>query len=85
VSLDDRLHQINQGLRLFHEGGVMMFPVEEFCDGKGLVDKYPSSSLYVTVQVIIHWALGFPQGYLKGNGTLRRGGGPHGDRSNAPN
>jgi hypothetical protein len=47
VSLDDRLHQINQGLRLFHEGGVMMFPVEEFCDGKGLVDKYPSSSLYL--------------------------------------
>jgi hypothetical protein len=44
VSLDDRLHQINQSLRPFHEGGGMGFPVEEVCGGKGLIDKYPSSS-----------------------------------------
>jgi hypothetical protein len=57
VSLDGRLHQINQSLRLFREGGGVMFPVEEVCGGKGLIDKYPSSSLYLVFLVIIHGAL----------------------------
>jgi hypothetical protein len=34
-----------------------MFPVEEVCGGKGLIDKYPSSSLYLAFLVIIHEAL----------------------------
>jgi hypothetical protein len=74
VSLDDRLHQINQTLRLFLEGGGVMLSVEELCGGKGLIDKYPSSSLYLAFQVIIHGALGFPQGQLQGSRSLRRGG-----------
>jgi hypothetical protein len=53
MSLDDRLHQISQSLRLFYEGGGMMLPVEEVCCGKRQVDKYPSSSLYLTIWVII--------------------------------
>jgi hypothetical protein len=73
MSLDDGLHQINQNLRLLHEGGAMMLPVKEVCGGKGLVDKYPLS-LYLTLQVIVHWALGFPQGSLQGSRSLRRGG-----------
>jgi hypothetical protein len=50
-----------------------MFPVQEVCGGKGLVDKYPSS-LYLTILVIIYWALKLPQGHLQGGGGLRRGG-----------
>jgi hypothetical protein len=38
----------------------MMFPVEEVCGGKGLIDKYPSSFLYLAFLVIIHGALDFP-------------------------
>jgi hypothetical protein len=64
VSLDDRLHEINQSLRFFHEGGGVMFPVEEVCGGKGLVDKGPSFSLYLALLVRIHGALGFHQGHL---------------------
>jgi hypothetical protein len=45
----------------------MMFPVEEICDGKGLTDKYPSSSLYLAFLVITHGALDFPQGHLQGS------------------
>jgi hypothetical protein len=35
-----------------------MFPAEEICGGKGLIDKFPSSSLYLAFLVIIHglWA-----------------------------
>jgi hypothetical protein len=73
MSLDDRLLQINQSLRLFHSGGDMMFPVKEVCGGKELVDKYPSS-LYLTILVIIHLVLDLPQGQLQGDGSLRRGG-----------
>jgi hypothetical protein len=68
VSLDDRLHQINQGLGLFHKGGDVMFPVEEVCGDKGLIDKY-LSSLYLTILVIIHGALGFPQGICRAAGV----------------
>jgi hypothetical protein len=50
-----------------------MFPVEEICGGKGLKDKHPSSSLYLAFLIIIHGALGFPQGHLQGSGSLRRG------------
>jgi hypothetical protein len=39
----------------------MMFPVEEVCGGKGLIDKYRSSSSYLAFLVIIHGALDFPQ------------------------
>jgi hypothetical protein len=74
VSLDDRLHQINQSLRLFREGGGMKLPVEEVCGGKGLVDECLPSSLCLTVLVIIHWALDLPQGHLQGSGSLRREG-----------
>jgi hypothetical protein len=74
VNLDDQLHQINQSLRLFHKGGGMMIPVEEVSGGKGLIDKYLSSSLYLAFLVIIHGALGFPQGHLQGSRSLRRGG-----------
>jgi hypothetical protein len=31
VSMDGRMHQVNQSLRLFHKGEGMMFPVEEIC------------------------------------------------------
>jgi hypothetical protein len=51
----------------------MIFPVE-VCGGKELIDKYPSSSLYSAFLVIIHGALGFPQGQLQGSRSLRRGG-----------
>jgi hypothetical protein len=51
-----------------------MFPVEEVCGGKGLVDKCPSCFLYLAFLVIIHWSLGFHQGYLQGSGSLKRGG-----------
>jgi hypothetical protein len=34
-----------------------MFPVEEVCGGKGLIDKYPSSSLYLIFLVITHDSL----------------------------
>jgi hypothetical protein len=59
--------------RLFCEGGGMLFPVEEVYVGKGLVDKHLSSSLYMSFLVIIHGALGFPQGHLQGNWSLWRG------------
>jgi hypothetical protein len=52
----------------------MMFPVEEVCGGKGLVDKCPPSFLYLVFLVIIHGALGFLQGHLQGSRSLRRGG-----------
>jgi hypothetical protein len=51
-----------------------MLPVEEVCGCKGLIDKYPSSSLYLAFLVIIHGTLGFPQGHLQGSWSLRRGG-----------
>jgi hypothetical protein len=72
VSLDDRLHQINQSLRISCEGVGMTLPVEEVCGGKGLVDKSPSSFFYLAFLVIIHGALGFPQGHLQGSWSLRR-------------
>jgi hypothetical protein len=37
-----------------------MFPVEEVCGSKGLVDEYLPSSLYLTMLVIMHWALDLP-------------------------
>jgi hypothetical protein len=40
----------------------MMFPDEEVCGSKELVDKSLSSSLYLAFLVIIHEPLGFPQG-----------------------
>jgi hypothetical protein len=73
MSVDDRLHQTNKSLRLFHEGEGRMLPVEEVFGGKGLVDKYPSFSLYLTILVIKHWNLGFPQGHLQGSASLKRG------------
>jgi hypothetical protein len=45
-----------------------MFPVEEVCGDKGLIDKY-LSSLYLTILVIIHGALGFPQGICRAAGV----------------
>jgi hypothetical protein len=51
-----------------------MFPVQEVCGGKWLVDKCPPSSLYLTILAIIYWALDLPQGYLQGGGSLRRRG-----------
>jgi hypothetical protein len=74
VSLDDRLHQINHSLRFFCERGVMIFPVQEVCCGKELVDKYLSSSLYLAFLVTIHGALGFPHGHLQSSWSLGRGG-----------
>jgi hypothetical protein len=59
-------------LRFFCEGGGVRFPVEEVCGGKGLVDEYPPS-LYLTILVIMHWALDLP-GASVGGGILRRGG-----------
>jgi hypothetical protein len=50
-----------------------MFPVEEVCGGKGLIDKYPSSSSYLASLIIIHGALDFPQWHLQGSRSLRRG------------
>jgi hypothetical protein len=49
-----------------------MFSVEEVCSGKGLINKYLSFSLYLAFLVIIHGALGFPQGHLQGSWSLRR-------------
>jgi hypothetical protein len=43
-----------------------------------MIDKYPSSSLYLAFLVKIHGALYFPQGHVQGSRNLRRGGGPHG-------
>jgi hypothetical protein len=51
----------------------MMFPVEDVCGGKWLIDKYLSSSLGVAFLVIIHGTLGFPQGCLQGSKSLRGG------------
>jgi hypothetical protein len=51
----------------------MMFPVEEVCGDKRMIDKYPSASLYLAFLVIIHGALGFSQGYLQGSRNLRKG------------
>jgi hypothetical protein len=67
-------NQYNQSLRLFHEGGGMLFPVEEVCGDKGLLGKYSSCSLYLAFLIITHGALDFPQGHLQGNRSLRRGG-----------
>jgi hypothetical protein len=52
----------------------MMLPVEEVCGGKGLIDKYPSPSLYLTFLVIIHRALDFLHGHLQVSWSLRREG-----------
>jgi hypothetical protein len=46
-----------------------MFPAEEVCGGKELIDKCPSSSLYLAFLIIIYGALGFPQGHLQGIGV----------------
>jgi hypothetical protein len=51
-----------------------MFPVEEVCGGKGLIDKYLSSSLYLAFLVIIHGTLDFPQGHLQCSLSLRGAG-----------
>jgi hypothetical protein len=72
--MTDYRKKINQSLSLFHEGRGMMFPVEEVYGGKGLIDKYPSSSLYLAFLGIIHGALDFPQGHLQGNRSPRRRG-----------
>jgi hypothetical protein len=34
VKLDERLHQINRSLRLFHEEVGMIFLVQEVCGGR---------------------------------------------------
>jgi hypothetical protein len=60
----------------------MMFPVEGVCGGKGLVDKHPYTSLYLTFPVITHWALGFPQGHLQESEDRR---GPCRDWLDTPN
>jgi hypothetical protein len=52
----------------------IMFPVYEVCGDIGLVDECPLCSLYLTVLIIIHWALELSQGHLHGGGSLRRGG-----------
>jgi hypothetical protein len=52
----------------------MMFPVEEICGSKELIERYASSSLYLAFLVIIHGTLGFLQGHLQGIRSLRRGG-----------
>jgi hypothetical protein len=51
----------------------MMLPVEEVCGGKGLIDKCPSSSLYLAFLVITDVVLSFPQGHPQGIWSLRRG------------
>jgi hypothetical protein len=61
----------------------MMFPVEEVCGGKGLVDKCLPSSLYLTMLVIIHWASDF----LRTSSELwksEEGRSPHGGWLDAP-
>jgi hypothetical protein len=71
MSLDDGLHSINQGMRLFHEGGCMVFPIKEVCDGEGLIDKCWPSSLYLTMLVIIYWAMDLSQEHLQDAGSQR--------------
>jgi hypothetical protein len=56
-----------------------MFPVEEVCGGKGLIDKYSSSSFYLAFLVIICGALGFPQGHLQGQQEFEERRSPHRD------
>jgi hypothetical protein len=53
-----------------------MFPVEEVCGGKGQIDKYLSSSLYLAFLIIIHGVLDFPHGHVQGSRSLKRGGVP---------
>jgi hypothetical protein len=84
VSLDDRLHQINQSLRLFLEGGGMMFPVEKVCSGKGLTHKCSSSSFYLAFLVIIHGALGIPSGAPARQWESEERKGPHRDWLDIP-
>jgi hypothetical protein len=52
----------------------MIFPVEEVCGGKGMIDKCPFSSSWVGFQVIIHRALGLPRRHLQDSENLRQGG-----------
>jgi hypothetical protein len=51
-----------------------MFLFQEVCGGKGLVDKYLSSSLCLAFLVQTQEALGLPQGHLQGSGSVRGGG-----------
>jgi hypothetical protein len=62
----------------------MMFPFEEVCGGKGLIDKCPSSSLYLAFLVIIHDQL-FPSGISAGQQESEERRGPHGDWLDVPN
>jgi hypothetical protein len=54
TNLDDGLHQINQSLMFFCEGGSMIFTVYEVCGDKGPGDECLPSFLFLTVLVIIH-------------------------------
>jgi hypothetical protein len=73
MSLDDGLHLINQGPRLFHEGGDMLLPIKEVCGGEGLAEECSPSSLYWTMLVIIYLALDLSQGHLQGSGSWEKG------------
>jgi hypothetical protein len=53
--------------------------------GKRMVDKCLPSSLYLTMLVIIYWALDLSQGHLQGGGSQRGGRlDPYWDCSNVP-
>jgi hypothetical protein len=50
-----------------------MLPVVEVCGGRWLIEKYPSSSLYLAFLIIIPGTQDFTQGHLQGSWILRRG------------
>jgi hypothetical protein len=48
---------------------VLCFQFRRVSGGKGLVDEYLPSSLYLTMLVIIYWASDFSQRHLQGSGS----------------
>lgn len=63
---DDRLEEVNHGLRLLSEGGVLILPVQEISSGEGLIDEDAPASLNLTVLIIIEG----PRVSRKGNEVL---------------
>jgi hypothetical protein len=51
----------------------VVLPVKEVCGGEGLVDECSPSSLYLTMMVIIYWALDLSQGHLQSGGSWGKG------------
>jgi hypothetical protein len=47
----------------------MVLPIKVVCGGEGLVDECSLSSLYLTMLVIIYWALDLPQRHLQHVGS----------------